>query len=89
MGISIRWSRVSKSEATFQMCFNDDTYNIGATDLIDSLTELAEAAVSVIALGKSNKVFFENEPGQHVLELFPLNDGRVAYSLYGVKEGME
>ena len=81
MSLSFAWSRTSKHAARFRMEMNEQIFEFEGTDSIDSLGEFAEAASSVILESHEAQVAFENEPGQHILSLAPIGDGRVQIDL--------
>ena len=82
VNLSFEWKRVTKTVAHFRMIVGADVFDFDATDLNDSVGELARATALAALDGKIARVTFENEPGEHILELNPLGDGRVDLMLY-------
>ena len=84
MSLSFRWSKTSEHVARFRMAVGECSWEFDGTDVIDSLGEFAEAISSSVLEGREAQVAFENEPGQHLLIMEPLGDGRVEIELVWV-----
>ncbi|WP_125931899.1 hypothetical protein [Thiosocius teredinicola] len=84
MSLSFTWSKSSENVAHFGMMVGERSWEFEGTDAIDSLGEFAEVTSSTVLEGREAKVAFENEPGQHLLGMAPLGDGRVEIKLVWV-----
>jgi len=85
MKLLFTWKKLSNYVATFRVEFGDQSFTFEGTDLIDSLSEMAEATALSILDNQAAEVAFENEPGQHLLNMRPLCDGRVELTLSWVE----
>ena len=81
MSISISWNKKSKYWALYRIEIDSKTFEFDGTDLIDSVSELAEATISAVIDGNTGQAAFEHEPGQHIINMSSLGNGKVEINL--------